>query len=112
MPKRKPMTFFQSLEQGLSEALAFAEGRPKAGTRTFLYKAAKPRSPAQIKKLRKALGQTQAEFASLLSVSIKTVEAWEGDTKHPTGPALRLMELLERFPLLASQDLAEKRRTG
>jgi putative transcriptional regulator len=106
MPKRKakPRTFFESLEQGLSEALAYAEGNPKPGTRAIVLKEAKPRSATQIRKLRRSLGKTQAEFATLLSVSVKTIEAWEAGTKKPTGPALRFFELMETYSFRLGDD--------
>ena len=38
---------------------------------------------------------TQAAFASYLGVSVKTVEAWELGRTHPTGPAFRLINILD-----------------
>lgn len=113
MPKRKS-TLFEDLEQGLTEALAYVKGSPKSGTRAIVFKEAKSRNAVQIKRLRKSLGQTQAEFASLLSVSVKTVEAWEGGTKHPTGPALRFFELMERYSIQLDRNgkLDLKRKAG
>ena len=37
---------------------------------------------------------TQTVFAEFFGVSKKTVEAWECGRTHPTGPALRLMDIL------------------
>ena len=31
-----------------------------------------------------------------MGVSKKTVEAWEGGRTHPTGPAFRLLNILEK----------------
>ena len=31
-----------------------------------------------------------------MGVSKKTVEAWEGGRTHPTGPAFRLMNILDK----------------
>ena len=38
---------------------------------------------------------TQSVFANYLGVSKKTVEAWELGRTHPTGPANRLIEMLD-----------------
>ena len=38
---------------------------------------------------------TQHVFADFLGVSVKTVEAWERGRNHPTGPACRLIKILE-----------------
>ncbi|MCR4763895.1 MAG: helix-turn-helix domain-containing protein [Lachnospiraceae bacterium] len=39
---------------------------------------------------------TQAVFANYMGVSPKTVEAWERGRSHPTGPAYRLLSILEQ----------------
>lgn len=38
---------------------------------------------------------TQAVFADYMGVSSKTVEAWECGRTHPTGPANRLLDILQ-----------------
>jgi putative transcriptional regulator len=40
---------------------------------------------------------SQATFASLLNVSVSTVQKWESPTadKHPTGAAAKLLQLIE-----------------
>ena len=47
------------------------------------------------KEIRKKAGMTQTVFASYMGVSKKTVEAWESGRTHPTGPAFRLLDILE-----------------
>lgn len=109
MAKRKP-SLFEDLEQALGEAVSYAKGSSKAGTRTIVLQAAKPRSAAQIRRLRQTLRLTQAELASILSVSTKAIEAWESGTRVCRGPALRLLEILERGPDFAvSVGLIERR---
>ena len=39
---------------------------------------------------------TQTVFANYMGVSKKTVEAWETGRTHPTGPAYRLLDILEQ----------------
>ena len=53
---------------------------------------------AEIKALRKSLRLSIAVFASLLSVSVKTLEAWEAGTNKPSGPSLRLMNMMKDNP--------------
>lgn len=55
-------------------------------------------SPEEIKKLRRNLQLSTAVFASALAVSVKTVEAWERGTNVPSGPALRMMNMIRRYP--------------
>jgi putative transcriptional regulator len=93
----------EELKEGLQEALDYAQGHARPGTRTMRREILAPvmRSPAAIKKLRLSLGQTQEVFAQLLGVSKKAVEAWEAGTKKPNGSVLRLFQVIERdLPLL------------
>ena len=53
-------------------------------------------SKREIREIRKKAGMTQNVFASYMGVSKKTVEAWEGGRTHPTGPAFRLMNILDK----------------
>lgn len=55
-------------------------------------------NPDEIRKLRLNLKLSVALFASLLCVSPKSVEAWESGRNVPSGPALRLMNMIKRNP--------------
>ena len=57
-----------------------------------------PMTKDDIRKLRKSLQLSTAVFASALAVSVKTVEAWERGTNEPSGPALRMMNMIRRYP--------------
>ena len=46
--------------------------------------------------IRNKSGMTQTVFANYMGVSKKTVEAWETGRTHPTGPAYRLLDILEQ----------------
>lgn len=62
-----------------------------------------------IKKLRKKLHCTQKQFANILGVSNKTVEAWEGGKNEPLGSAIRLMDMLDEDPTLLDTHKIVKR---
>lgn len=51
---------------------------------------------AKVKALRSKLRLSQAVLASVLNTSLSTVRKWEIDEKHPSGPSLKLLDLLER----------------
>jgi putative transcriptional regulator len=53
-------------------------------------------SSAKIKELRTHNNLSQAVFAALLNTSVSTVRQWEIGVKHPSGPSLKLLDLLER----------------
>lgn len=52
----------------------------------------------EIKRVRKMLGLTQREFASLIGCSKPTIERWETSEKMITGPIVLLLKMLERRP--------------
>lgn len=52
--------------------------------------------PEQIKSLREQTRLSQAVFAAVLNISLSTVQKWEAGDKKPSGPALKLLSLIER----------------
>ncbi len=55
----------------------------------------------KIRDLRLSLQLSQAVLAAVLNTSISTVRKWELGDKHPSGPSLKLLSLLERKGLEA-----------
>lgn len=55
-----------------------------------------PLKPEKIKQIREASRVSQAVFASLLNISVSTVQKWETGQKKPTGAALKLLHLVEK----------------
>jgi len=53
-------------------------------------------APKKIKQLREKAHVSQAVFAAYLNTSISTVQKWEIGEKKPSGPALKLLNLVER----------------
>ena len=64
---------------------------------------AEPRvySAYEIKRLRLREKASQAVFAAYLNTSVSTVQKWEIGEKKPSGPALKLLDLVERKGLKA-----------
>lgn len=84
-------TTFESIKQGLTEAIAHAEGKP---TKTRLLS---PR-PVDVKALRAKVGMTQEEFAARFGVSTATLRHWERGDRNPQGPALVLLNVIQHNP--------------
>jgi putative transcriptional regulator len=57
--------------------------------------------PQKIKELRENAQVSQAVFAAVLNTSISTVQKWELGDKKPSGPSLKLLNLIERKGLEA-----------
>lgn len=53
-------------------------------------------SPEEIVQLRKKAGVSQAVFASYLNVTVGLISQWERGEKHPRGPSLKLLSLVQK----------------
>ena len=53
-------------------------------------------SPKKIKLLRKKYDISQAVLAAVINTSVSTVQKWEIGNKHPSGPSLKLLNILDR----------------
>ncbi|MBK9609291.1 MAG: DNA-binding transcriptional regulator [Betaproteobacteria bacterium] len=56
---------------------------------------------SKIRALRDHLQLSQSVFAAVLNTSLSTVRKWEVGDKHPSGPSLKLLNLLDRKGLEA-----------
>jgi putative transcriptional regulator len=50
----------------------------------------------QIRALRTRNRVSQAVFAALLNTSVSTVQKWEIGEKRPSGPSLKLLDVIQR----------------
>ena len=66
----------------------------KAGARARVHR---PESP-EILRARVAVGLSQAAFASLLGVSVRTLQEWEQGRREPSGAARTLIRVATRHP--------------
>jgi putative transcriptional regulator len=64
----------------------------------------KPFSARQIQRIRGANRVSQEVFAAYLNTSPSTVRQWEQGKKRPSGPALRLLDLVARKGLQVLED--------
>ena len=53
-------------------------------------------SAEQIRSLRERHRLSQAVMASVLNTSLSTIQKWEIGDKHPGGPSLKLLSILDR----------------
>jgi putative transcriptional regulator len=89
---------FDDLVQSLKEASAITKGQAQPSRRFTV-------SAPDAKATREQTGLTQAEFAQLLRVSIKTLQNWEQHRRTPTGPAAALLKIVSDAPELALKSL-------
>lgn len=82
----------QEILDGLKEIKNFKSGNGKK----LVTRQLKDPSPA--KKIREKLALSQDAFASLMGVSIRTVQDWEQGRREPQGPAKSLLRVAEQHP--------------
>ncbi|MDA3850930.1 MAG: helix-turn-helix domain-containing protein [Spirochaetaceae bacterium] len=88
---------FDSIMTGLNQALAHTQGKlPNVRRRKVSISPLPKYEPTDIKKIREEQNLSQLIFAEALGVSIKTIEAWEAGRNKPQGPALRMLQLLQK----------------
>jgi len=100
MPKK--VQIFDELMEGFRDAIALKKGHPVALRVTEIPRV-KSMRPRQIKKIRKALGASQAIFAHILNVSPKVVQSWEHGARRPTNAALKLLSIAQSDPQILLQ---------
>lgn len=82
---------FNSIKKGLQEAIAHANGDER-GVRMHMPRA------VDVKAVRAKLGMTQEQFAARFGFSAATLRHWERGDRSPRGPALTLLNVIERSP--------------
>jgi putative transcriptional regulator len=88
MPKRD---VGQEILEGIQEIKNFKASQ--GNLRTHVYK-----DPASPQEIRARLKLSQAAFAGLMGVSLRTVQDWEQGRRKPSGPAEALLRIADQKP--------------
>ena len=91
---------FDSIRQGLKEAIAHAE-RGEPGVRVH-----RPR-PVDVRALRAKVEMTQQEVAARFGFSTATLRHWERGDRTPHGASLVLLNVIERNPRAVIEALSD-----
>lgn len=89
---------FAELKESLQQAIEHARGERHDLRTTVLPASPKPMKKLEIIKLRQQLNLSQALFAHMLNVSVKTVQAWEQGLREPSDAALKLLTIAKKHP--------------
>ena len=93
---------FDKIMDGLTDALAYAEGDKSRG------KAHEVEVPTvDVRAARKTLGLSQDRFAEVFRISPSTLRKWEQGTRRPHGPARVLLRVIEKEPDAVRRALAD-----
>ena len=82
---------FAELLESVREGGAIMRGE-KQPSRTFVVK------EPNIKGIREKYNLSQSQFASLLGISVKTLQNWEQGRRVPRGPARILLQVAAKHP--------------
>ena len=61
--------------------------------------------PIEVKSIRYKFKQSQAEFATMIGVSIATLQGWEEGRHRPDGPAQALLRVMAKNPKMVAKAL-------
>ena len=92
-------TAFESIKQGLQEAVVHAKGDERN------VRVHRPRA-VDVKAVRIKVGMTQEQFAARFGFSTATLRHWERGDRTPHGPALVLLNVIEHNPQAVIEALA------
>jgi len=58
-----------------------------------------------VRQIRYKLGQSQSEFATMIGVTLPTLQSWEEGKRLPDGPALALLRVAAKNPKIVAKAL-------
>ena len=93
---------FNEINAGLLEAINHASGEE---TRIIVHK---PKS-VDVKAIRTKAGMTQKQFSDIFGLSVGTLRHWEQGARNPRGPALVLLNVMDRNPRAVLEALSAER---
>jgi len=82
---------FAKLVASIEEAGEIKAGRKRPSRKYEI-------TPPDIKTVREKLQVTQREFATMIGVSIRTLQNWEQGRRKPEGPANALLKVATKNP--------------
>ena len=89
--KRSPLA--QRLKKGLVEGIEFARG--DLNLATTVVPTGRCFSGDEVVAIRNRRHMSQAQFANLLAVNVKTLQSWEQGARKPSKPTMRLLQIFD-----------------
>jgi putative transcriptional regulator len=77
--------------EGIREIKAYKEGKINLRTREI-------KAPTSPETIRAQMNLSQAAFAGLIGVSLRTIQDWEEGKREPSGPSKTLLRIAEQHP--------------
>lgn len=89
--QRAPLA--ERLRASLDEGIEFA--RKGIDLQTTFVPVGRDYSGKEVIAIRERRQLSQAQFAKLLAVSIRTLQSWEQGLRKPSGPTMRLLQIFD-----------------
>ncbi|NQV84047.1 MAG: helix-turn-helix domain-containing protein [Rhodospirillales bacterium] len=89
---------FKNIMAGMEDALAFTESNPH---RAKAHKI----EVVDVKAVREKTGLSQAKFAAVFLIPVGTLRGWEQGRRKPEGPAIALLQIIDKEPATAIRAL-------
>ena len=83
---------FEQLVKGVSEMKRHMTGKRVRGVKTTEL------PEPDVRTIREAAKISQSQFAKLIGVNLRTLQNWEQQRTHPTGPAKALLKIVALNP--------------
>jgi putative transcriptional regulator len=96
---------FDELVESVKEGMAILRGET-APSRVFSVEGDEF---TPVKSVRAKFGVSQAEFAAMLGISVRTLENWEQGRRTPKGPARVLLRVAAAHPEMVWETVRPKR---
>ena len=93
----KDANVFGELQEALEASIAYSQGKLSLPATKLPAPPPVP-APAHIATLRRRYNMSQTVFAAVLSVSVRTLQAWEQGRRTPNQASARLLQILETEP--------------
>ena len=94
---------FEKLVESLREGADILRGAKEPSRRFVVEK-------QEVRQIRESLSVSQGDFASLMGVSVDTVQNWEQGRRTPTGPARVLLTIVQHQPDILTEPWFTARR--
>lgn len=90
--KRAPLA--ERLKKGLTEGIEFA--RCDRELATTIVPIGRSYTGDEVISIRTRRQMSQAQFAKLLAVNVKTLQSWEQGVRKPSKPTMRLLQIFDQ----------------
>jgi putative transcriptional regulator len=93
---------FEDLKEAAEEMVAIEKGQVKPDP-SRVHQILVPDTKA----IRKRTGLSQAKFAKRFGLGLRQVQQWEAGRRHPVGPLIHFLQLIDHQPEVVAKVVAE-----